>query len=119
MHFHPVAASALGFVQGLIGLAIEPVARQRHLRIGDGHARRTLAGEIYPALAANKELLDTCVGFLDAGSSMEATARALFVHPNTVRYRLKRIQDVTGYNPADAREAYVLRMAITLGRLQD
>lgn len=86
---------------------------------GDGHARRTLAGEIYPALAANKELLDTCVGFLDAGSSMEATARALFVHPNTVRYRLKRIQDVTGYNPADAREAYVLRMAITLGRLQD
>lgn len=86
---------------------------------GDGHARRTLAGDIYPALAANKELLETCVGFLDAGSSMEATARALFVHPNTVRYRLKRIQDVTGYNPADAREAYVLRMAITLGRLQD
>ena len=84
---------------------------------GDGHARRTLAGEIYPSLAASKELLETCVGFLDCGSSMEATARALFVHPNTVRYRLKRIQDVTGYNPADAREAYVLRMAITLGRL--
>lgn len=86
---------------------------------GDGHARRILASEIYPALAANKELLETCVGFLDAGSSMEATARALFVHPNTVRYRLKRIQDVTGYNPADARESYVLRMAITLGRLQE
>lgn len=84
---------------------------------GDGHARRTLASEIYPALAANKELLETCVGFLDCGSSMEATARALFVHPNTVRYRLKRIQEVTGYNPTDAREAYVLRMAITLGRL--
>lgn len=85
---------------------------------GDGHARRILGGDIYSALAANKELLDTCVGFLDAGSSMEATARALFVHPNTVRYRLKRIQDVTGYNPADAREAYVLRIAVTLGRLQ-
>lgn len=84
---------------------------------GDGHARRTLASEIYPALASNKELLETCVGFLDCGSSMEATARALFVHPNTVRYRLKRIQEVTGYNPTDAREAYVLRMAITLGRL--
>ncbi|HMS36475.1 MAG TPA: helix-turn-helix domain-containing protein [Arachnia sp.] len=86
---------------------------------GDGHARRTLATEVYSALAASKELLETCVGFLDCGSSMEATARALFVHPNTVRYRLRRIQDVTGYNPADAREAYVLRMAITLGRLQD
>lgn len=84
---------------------------------GDGHARRALSHEIYPSLAANKELLETCVGFLDCGSSMEATARALFVHPNTVRYRLKRIQDTTGYNPADSREAYVLRMAITLGRL--
>ena len=49
---------------------------------------------------------------------IEATARALFIHPNTVRYRVKRIQDITGYNPADAREAYILRMAITLGRLQ-
>ncbi|AQP44286.1 PucR family transcriptional regulator [Tessaracoccus flavus] len=86
---------------------------------GDGHARRVLASELYPALAAHKELLDTCVGFLDCGSSMEATARALFIHPNTVRYRLKRIQEVTGYNPADPREAYILRMAITLGRLHD
>ena len=50
---------------------------------------------------------------------MEATARAMFIHPNTVRYRLRRIQDVTGYNPTDAREAYVLRLAITLGRLQE
>lgn len=85
---------------------------------GDGHARRMLSHEIYLALANSKELLETCVGFLDSGSSTEATARALFIHPNTVRYRVKRIQDITGYNPSDAREAYILRMAITLGRLQ-
>ena len=86
---------------------------------GDGHARRTLARDIFGLLKGAKELLDTCIGFLDAGSSMEATARAMFIHPNTVRYRLRRIQDVTGYNPTDAREAYVLRLAITLGRLQE
>ncbi len=85
---------------------------------GDGHARRTLATTVYDALSTSKELLETCVGFLDSGSSIEGTARALFIHPNTVRYRIKRIQDITGYNPADAREAYVLRMAVTLGRLQ-
>lgn len=84
---------------------------------GDGHARRILGGDIYTSLAASKELLETCIGFLDSGSSMEATSRALFIHPNTVRYRIKRIQETTGYNPTDAREAYVLRMAITLGRL--
>lgn len=85
---------------------------------GDGHARRALAADVYaPLAAASGDLLETCVAFLDQGTSVEATARHLFVHPNTVRYRTKRIQEVTGYNPADPREAYVLRLAITLGRL--
>lgn len=85
---------------------------------GDGHARRELAREVYgPLAAASGDLLETCVGFLDHGCSVEATARDLFVHANTVRYRLKRIQDATGYSPTDARDAYVLRLAITLGRL--
>jgi DNA-binding PucR family transcriptional regulator len=42
----------------------------------------------------------------------------LFVHPNTVRYRLRRVADLTGYAPADSRHAFVLRMALALGRLQ-
>ena len=85
---------------------------------GDGHARRTLSIEIFKPLEdAGGDLLPTCVSFLDHGCSVEATARALYVHANTVRYRLKRIQDVTGYSPNDARDAYVLRLAITLGRL--
>jgi len=85
---------------------------------GDGHARRALAREVFePLQAAGGDLLQTCVSFLDHGCSVEATARDLFVHANTVRYRIKRIQDVTGYSPNDARDAYVLRLAITLGRL--
>ncbi len=84
---------------------------------GDGHARRALGVDLYGDLAAHPDLLETVVGFLDHGSSMEATARAMFVHPNTVRYRLKRISEITGYNPSNARDAYILRMAVTLGRL--
>ena len=85
---------------------------------GDGHARRALARAIYAPLAeAGSGLLETLMVFLDNGSSVEATSRALFVHANTVRYRLKRIQEVTGYSPTDARDAYVLRLALTLGRL--
>ncbi len=86
---------------------------------GDGHARRALAQDVYgPLAAANGDLLDTLTAFLDGGSSMEATARALFVHPNTVRYRLRRAQQITGFSPTDPRESYVLRVALTLGRLQ-
>ncbi len=86
---------------------------------GNGRARRDLVELVFtPLSAAGGDLMETCVNFLDHGGSVEATARALFVHPNTVRYRLKRIGEVSGYSPADPRDAYVLRLAITLGRLQ-
>ncbi|WP_425546700.1 PucR family transcriptional regulator [Brooklawnia cerclae] len=87
---------------------------------GNGRARRELVDSVYTPLAeAGGDLLVTCVSFLDHGGSVEATARALFVHPNTVRYRLKRIAEVTGHSPSDPRDAYVLRLALTIGRLQD
>jgi DNA-binding PucR family transcriptional regulator len=56
--------------------------------------------------------------YLNHGSSLEATARTLFVHANTVRYRLRRAAEVTGLTPADPRDSYTLRVALTLGRLE-
>ena len=85
---------------------------------GDGHARRALARDLYdPLQGAGGGLLETLVTFLDSGLSVEAAARSLFVHANTVRYRLRRIHEVTGYSPTDPRDAYALRLALTLGRL--
>ncbi|WP_209700220.1 helix-turn-helix domain-containing protein [Kribbella aluminosa] len=85
---------------------------------GDGHARRQLANEVYaPLTAGDGALLDTVSAYLDSGGSIEATARALFVHANTVRYRLKRVADLTGYNPLNPRDSFTLRVALTLGRL--
>ncbi|OYN90835.1 PucR family transcriptional regulator [Parenemella sanctibonifatiensis] len=86
---------------------------------GDGHARRRLGVEIFGDLHnSGGDLELTLVAFLDAGGSVEATARSLFVHANTVRYRLRRIHEITGYSPTDARDAYLLRMALTLGALR-
>jgi hypothetical protein len=86
---------------------------------GDGHARRQLVEEIYRPLADSRpSLLDTLTAFLASGGSVEATARELFVHPNTVRYRVRRIAEVTGLTPTDARDAYTLQVALTLGRLR-
>ena len=85
---------------------------------GDGHARRQLASDVYgPLTMGDGVLLDTVSTYLDSGGSIEATARAMFIHPNTVRYRLKRVADLTGYSPANARDAFTLRVALTLGRL--
>jgi len=85
---------------------------------GDGHARRELVDTVFaPLRDAGSGLLDTVTAYLDASGSIEATSRQLFVHANTVRYRLRRIAEVTGLAPADARDAYTLRVALTLGRL--
>jgi sugar diacid utilization regulator len=85
---------------------------------GDGHARRRLVQEVYRPLAdAGAATLETVSAFFDSGSSIEGTARALYVHPNTVRYRLRRASEATGLTPTDPRHAYTYRVALTLGRL--
>ncbi|HEY6739261.1 MAG TPA: helix-turn-helix domain-containing protein, partial [Actinopolymorphaceae bacterium] len=85
---------------------------------GDGHARRLLVNEVYIPLAGHGPvLLETLAAFFENGGSVEATARMLFVHANTVRYRLRRITELTGYSPSDPRHSYTLRIALTLGRL--
>lgn len=84
---------------------------------GDGHARRHLVEDIYlPLVRAGGTVVETLSTYLDEGSSVEATARTLFVHPNTVRYRLRRATDVTGFSPTRSRDAFTLRIALLLGR---
>jgi DNA-binding PucR family transcriptional regulator len=41
----------------------------------------------------------------------------LFVHPNTVRYRLRRVTELTSYTPSDGRDGFTLWVAVILGRL--
>jgi DNA-binding PucR family transcriptional regulator len=72
---------------------------------------------VLPLAAAGSALSDTLDAYLDCGGAVETCARQLFVHPNTVRYRLKRIADITGRDPMSPRDAYVLRIAATVGRL--
>jgi hypothetical protein len=84
---------------------------------GDGHARRHLVDEIYlPLVHARGTLIETLAAYVDSGGSIEATGRALFVHPNTVRYRLKQVAELTGFSPADPRDGFVLQIALVLGR---
>ena len=84
---------------------------------GDGHARRELVDEVYlPLLHARGALVETLSAWLDRGSSIEGAGRALFVHPNTVRYRLRQVADLTGLTPGQPRDAFTLQIALVLGR---
>jgi hypothetical protein len=87
---------------------------------GDALARSTLIHRIYrPLQAHSTELLATLWCYLDNGRSLEATARELFVHPNTVRYRLKRVSEVIGWDATGARESLILQAALIVGSIAD
>jgi hypothetical protein len=88
---------------------------------GDPLARTTLVGRIYRPLKdhSTSELLGTLWAYLDNGRSLEATARELIVHPNTVRYRLKRISELIGWDATGPREALILHAALILGAISE
>jgi DNA-binding PucR family transcriptional regulator len=46
----------------------------------------------------SEAVLDTVAAFIENGLSVKATAEALDVHQNTVRYRLGRFEELTGAN---------------------
>ena len=120
---HSAAESIAGMnaVAGWTG-APRPVSARELLPeralLGDTAAVTALHTDIMQPLAeAGPALTETLDAFLDSGGAIEACARKLFVHPNTVRYRLRRITDFTGRDPTLPRDAYVLRVATTVGRL--
>lgn len=78
-------------------LASGPVARLR----GHDEARHTA---FVPTLRA----------YLDAFGDVEATSRLLNVHANTVRYRLKQLQAVSGIDLNDSAQRLVLMLELQL-----
>ncbi|MCP9276591.1 PucR family transcriptional regulator [Mycolicibacterium arenosum] len=115
------AIAGMNAVSGWTG-APRPVAARELLPeralLGDATAVAALETDVMRPLAdAGPALTETLDAYLDSGGAIEACARQLFVHPNTVRYRLKRIADFTGRDPTLPRDAYVLRVATTVGRL--
>jgi len=84
---------------------------------GDDDARDHLVTDVYgPLLHARATLIETLSAYFAAGGSLEAAARHLFVHPNTIRYRLRQVADLTGYTATRPRDALTLQIALVLGR---
>ena len=113
---HSVAVS-IGAVKR--PLAADELLPERALA-GDSLARQTLIETYYLPLAkSSPELLGTLRAYLECGRSLETTAKSLFVHANTVRYRLKRIYEEISADPTDARTGFVLQVALILGAIND
>lgn len=120
-HSASEAISGMNAVAGWRGAPRPVLAREllpERALMGDASAIVALHTDVMGPLAdAGPTLIETLDAYLDCGGAIEACARKLFVHPNTVRYRLKRITDFTGRDPTQPRDAYVLRVASTVGQL--
>ncbi|MFE9326595.1 MULTISPECIES: PucR family transcriptional regulator [Nocardia] len=121
---HASAVEALAGMEAVVGWRGAP----RPVHAAELLPERALLGDraaidalneylVLPLAAAGSALADTLEAYLDCGGAVETCARQLYVHPNTVRYRLKRIAEITGRDPMNPRDAYVLRIAATVGRL--
>lgn len=61
----------------------------------------------------HKQLLETLKAFLANDSSLQITADALYIHINTLHYRLSKIQQMTGLDPKRFKDLTNLYLAIT------
>jgi hypothetical protein len=64
------------------------------------------------------EMLATLESWYDHGMRTEETAAALFVHPNTLRHRLRRAEDLTGLSLQRTTDRFELWWALTWRQLQ-
>ena len=104
------------FLQGELELA----ASSRK-RISEGEAaaiRRILPLSVLQSDEEYQDLLYTaCVYLLDCDSSVTRTAEMLYLHKNTIKYRLQRISDLLGYRLGKMPETMELYRGAAIYRL--
>ncbi|MGM9926082.1 MAG: CdaR family transcriptional regulator [Bacillus sp. (in: firmicutes)] len=64
-------------------------------------------------------LVETLECFLDCNLNIGICAKQLYIHRNSLVYRLKKIKDITGYNPQNVQDAFHLQLAIWLWNMKE
>jgi sugar diacid utilization regulator len=89
------------------------------LQVPDLAELRSFAAEILGKLSGQEhqrgaELLTTLACYFRENSSPQRTARSLHVHPNTVAYRIRRIQEITGIQLDNYRDRLMAQVALEI-----
>lgn len=73
-----------------------------------------ILGELINQDGKNGHLLETLECFFKNDQSIKTTAEDLFIHRNTLLFRLNRIWQITGFHPQNLKDAVNLYTALTL-----
>jgi sugar diacid utilization regulator len=98
---------------GILGLFVDS-ARPEEL---EALARQVLGPVLDHDERTGSALLTTLESYLACGCDARACARELYVHANTVRYRLRQVQDLCGLDLRDPHDLLRVTMARLIVRL--
>lgn len=72
----------------------------------------------YPKSDNHKELRKTLAVYLDSQCETTTTAKTLYIHRNTVKYRIEKCEDIFGKDIREPKTSLELRLALTLSENQ-
>jgi hypothetical protein len=134
-------SSAPGSIEGLrrayrearLAARVAAATGRRNLRYSDAGAWTAL-GEIEPSTAEtywrsvlgpleeydrrrHLGLIDTLEAYLEADGQISLAAKSLNIHRNSMIYRVKRLQEISGYNLSSYADLFQLQLALALRKL--
>lgn len=74
----------------------------------------TLKELAYPQNQMEEELRKTLSVYLSCGNSITKTAEILYVHRNTIKYRLKKCEEILGEELSDVSDCFRFQLALVL-----
>lgn len=104
----PVASAQLATLEALLDrlpeTALRPFLEQLLTPLVEHDAR------------TGSQLLTSLQALTDGGGAVVPTARALFVHPNTLRHRMARVAELTGRDPLEENDRLCFTVAFAARR---
>jgi hypothetical protein len=98
-------------------IALEDVALMDYLAAGtDRTARRLVPAAARRLAESDGPLAETALAYAECDLNVARTAQRLALHPNTVHYRLRRIEELTGLDPRRFADLMELVTAIRVVR---
>lgn len=85
-------------------------------QVREDFLREVLPGSVLESLS--QEMRETIFSFLEHGGQVADTARSLYIHRNTLLYRLDRIAELTGHDIRKPLQAWTLWLALSLSRIR-